>query len=121
MSKEMFAKTGKRGRPQIILNYPPQGKFTINKLVELNPHVTCRLSLYTHVKKLIKKGVLRYTGQTVKTGGVGKPLDILESMANFRRARSVKAAMKARKLASVPPVDLDSVPASVAPETPVAA
>ena len=101
MSKELFVKSGKRGRPAIVLNYPKTGKFTVSKLVELNPHVTCRLSIYTHAKKLVKQGVLRYTGNTIKTGGVGKPLDEFQSMAAYRQNRAKKAARRAAKLAKV--------------------
>jgi len=108
---DTFKQTGKRGRPQIILNYPKQGKFTANDLVELNPHVKCRLSVYTHAYKLVNKGVLRYTGKTIKTGTVGKPLDEMESMANFRRVRSLKRTNKLRKLANA---TVDLTPASVA-------
>jgi len=100
MSKELFVKTGKRGRPAIILNFP-RGKFTVNDLVELNPHVKCRLSIYNHAKKLVKKGILRYTGETVKTGGVGKPLNVFQTMASYRASRTLKARNKATKLAKV--------------------
>lgn len=101
-----------RGRPRKELKYPVAGKFTVNDLVPLNKHIECRLSIYTRIGELVKKGVLRYTGKTEPTGGVGKPLDIFESMANYRRARSVKATMKARKLAALAPVTLAPAPAA---------
>lgn len=110
----LFKQTGKRGRPQIVLNYPPQGRFNVNDLVALNPHVACRLSVYTHAKKLVKKGILRYTGKTI-THGVGKPLDEFESMASYRRVRSLKRTNKLRKLATKPPIDLTPVTVSVDP------
>ena len=105
----MFKQTGKRGRPSIILNYP-KGRFTVNDLVTLNPHVKCRLSVYTHAYKLVNKGVLRYTGNVI-TGKVGKPLDEFQTMASYRNARSQKRNAKLRKLANVDPVDL--TPSSV--------
>jgi len=109
MEKQLFVKSGKRGRPAIVLNYP-QGKFTVNDLVTLNPHIKCRLSVYTHAEKLIKKGVLRYTGVTIKTGGVGKPLNEFQTLASYRNARSQKRNAKLRKLATVAPVDLTPAP-----------
>lgn len=110
MSKNLFVKTGKRGRPSIVLNFPKGGTFTVNDLVDLNPHVKCRLSVYTHTEKLVKRGVLRYTGKTIPTGGVGKPLDELQTMASYRNARTQKRNAKLRKLATVAPVDLAPAP-----------
>lgn len=109
MSKDLFIQTGKRGRPQIVLNFPSQGTFNINTLVKLNPHVKCRLSVYTHAKKLIKRGVIRYTGKTIPLNSRGKPLNEFESLANYWQMRSLKRENKLRKLATVTPVDLTPV------------
>lgn len=108
MSKNTTETRG-RGRPRKELNYP-KGKFTLNTLVPLNPHIVCRLSLYTRVTELVKKGVLRYTGKTIPTGGVGKPLDELQTMASYRNARTQKRNAKLRKLATVAPVGLAPAP-----------
>ncbi len=112
MSK-LFNYTGKRGRPAIVLNYPQTGTFTPNTLVEMNPHVKCRLSIYHAMQRMVKAKILRYTGKTVKTGGPGKPLLELQSMAAYRAARAKRKARRTAKLASIPPVDISPAPQPV--------
>jgi hypothetical protein len=97
-----------RGRPRKELVYP-KGRFTVNDLVELNPQIKCRLSLYTRCDELVKQKVLRYTGETIKTGGVGKPLFEFQTMAAYRNARNRKRNNKLRKLENVS-VDLTPAP-----------
>lgn len=111
-NKKLFRYSGRRGRPAIVLNYPRTGKFTVNTLVEMNPHVECRLSIYNSLAKLTtgKNKVIRYTGKTVKTGGVGKPLAEMQSMVAYRSNQNKKAARKAAKL---PNVTVDLTPAPV--------
>lgn len=118
MAKQ-FIHTGKRGRPAIVLAYPKTGTFTANDLVAMNPHVKCRLSIYNKIDEMAtgRNKVLRYTGNTVKVKatpdnptGAGKPLWELQSMVAYRANRNRKAARRASKLASVPPVDLTPAP-----------
>jgi hypothetical protein len=104
VKESLFKYSGKRGRPSIALSYP-KGRFTVNELVTLNPHVKCRLSLYTHVNKLVKKGTLRFTGKNI-AGKVGKPLKEIQTMASYRNSRAQKRNSKLRKLATVPVIDL---------------
>lgn len=118
MSKNTNETRG-RGRPRKELILPKTSTFTVNDLVAINPHIDCRLSVYTRRDELIKNGTLRYTGETVKTGGVGKPLNVIQTMASYRRSRAAKRAAKTRKLASVT-VDLTPAPAPV-DATPVTA
>jgi len=89
----------KRGRPSLPVNLP-EGKsfFTVNDMIAANPQITCRLTIYTKRDALIKERKLRVTGEKQPTGGVGKPLDILQTMASYRRSRAAKASAKTRKL-----------------------
>lgn len=100
MSKNTNEKRG-RGRPRKELILPTTSTFTVNDMVACNPQIECRLSVYTRRDELVKNGTLRYTGETVKTGGVGKPLDVIQTMASYRRSRAAKRAAKARKLANI--------------------
>lgn len=99
--KNLFVKSGKRGRPAVILNYP-DGKFTINTLMPLNPHVKCRLSFYNHLNKMVKKGILRQTGETRETGKLGRHLTEFQTMSSFRRARTLKRNNKSRNKSNLP-------------------
>ena len=111
----------KRGRPALAVNLPEKPFFTVNDMIAANPQITCRLTVYTKRNDLIKSRVIRMTGQTQPTGGVGKPLDILQTMTNYRRSRAAKAAAKTRKLSKatvsltpadeVAPVTVVEVPA----------
>ena len=100
-----------RGRPRKELIPPTTPSFTVNDLVACNPHIVCRLSVYTRLAEQIKNGTFRYTGETVKTGGVGKPLDVIQTMVSYRRSRAARKAAKTRKQLSKLTVDL--TPASV--------
>jgi hypothetical protein len=68
----------RRGRPSFPVILPAQDRFTVNDLRAVNPTITCRLSLYTKTKKLVKTKLIKRTRQTVPTGGVGKPLAVFE-------------------------------------------
>jgi hypothetical protein len=99
----------KRGRPALVCN-PPAGlnRFTINDLRDANPHIKCRLSLYTKRDELVKNKVIRLTKDTVPTaGGVGKPLGVYITVAALNRSRAAKKAARTRKaLAAAPAIDL---------------
>lgn len=98
-----------RGAPEKPMNLP-RGKFTINDVVQLNPQLKCRLSVYNKVKKLIAAKIVRPTGLVI-VQGVGKPLDEFESMANYRRNVKRRQQSKEKaKLAKLEPVDLTPKP-----------
>jgi hypothetical protein len=101
-----------RGRPRKELIPPTTSTFTVNDLVACNPQIICRLSVYTRLSEQIKNGTFRYTGETVKTGGVGKPLDVIQTMASYRRSRAQKRVAKARRLAKIT-VNLTPAPVPV--------
>lgn len=72
-------KETRRGRPSFPLNISTlPDRFTVNDLRAANPTITCRLSLYTKARKLVKSKLIKRTRQTVPTGGVGKPLSVFE-------------------------------------------
>lgn len=105
----------KRGRPALEVALPKASKFTVNDIVAANPHITCRLTVYTKRDDLVKNKVIRLTGETVRTEGVGKPLDVYQTMKSYRLSRAAKAAAKTRAAkAKVPTVDVVSAPAPVA-------
>lgn len=112
--------TSTRGRPPKPVKFPTR-KFTVNDMVALNPDIACRLSLYTKVKKAIAAGKIRKTGETVQTGGVGKPLIQYQPMANYRISRSQKRISKLRKLTkasvnlTVARTPIKAAPVAVAP------
>ena len=94
----------KLGRPRTVITLPRKQKFTITDIYAANAgHVECRLTIYTCVKRLLRKGKLSKTSETVATGTRGKPPTL------FMRKQA-----KPVKLAALPAVDL-------VPAVPVAA
>lgn len=89
-----------RGRPVKPLTLPEMSRFTLNDVRAVNPHIVCRLSLYTKIGELIRSKVIRKTRETQPTGGVGKPLRIFITSAAFNRSQGAKQAAKTRKLAA---------------------
>lgn len=92
----------KLGRPVKPLMLPETNEMTVNDIWALNPHIICRLSIYTKVGKLVVRRILRKTGRTTPSAGlneVGKPLDIYQTVAAFRRSKVAKQAARTRAAA----------------------
>ncbi len=90
----------KLGRPEKPLVLPNTSTFTFTDVKNVNPQIKCKLTVYTRVNKLIKSRVLRRTGKTVPSGGennVGTPLDVLQTVASYRRSKAAKQAARTRR------------------------
>lgn len=103
----------RRGRPTFPVNLPSANEFTINDLAEANPHITCRLTLYTKRNKLVKSKVIQLTKKTVPTGGVGKPLAVYVKTAHLARCKAAYKAALTRKAATAPQPVTDATTESV--------
>lgn len=88
----------RRGRPLKAFYLPDARFMTINDIQAVNPHIECRISIYSHVGRQLKHKIIRRTGKTVPNGGVGKPLDLFERMSSFRLSRSMKRAARNRQI-----------------------
>jgi hypothetical protein len=86
-----------RGRPVKPLALPEMSRFTLNDVRAVNPHIVCRLSLYTKVKELVRTKVIRKTRDTQHTGGVGKPLRVFITATAYNRLQGAKRAAQTRK------------------------
>lgn len=109
-----------RGRPTLSVKLPKSAQFTMNDLVNANPHITCRLTLYTKRNELLEAKRIVKLALKRKTGGVGKSLDVYENVAVVQAAKKAKATVKAKmaKAKTAPVVDMTAAPAPVAePET----
>lgn len=110
-------KVTNRGRRKIAVDLPKGNSFTISQLVEANPQIECRATIYTRVGEMVKAKILTKTKEVLQTGTVGKPGTLYWKTGAWNSRQALLARNKARasqkKLASVPAVDLTPAPEPV--------
>ncbi len=97
-----MTKKNKVGRPRAELKVLPRGKFTVEQVHKLNPHIDALLTVYKCIKRLNKAGKILKLKERVSHDGPGRPSWL------FIRKVAKKAPAK------LPAVDL-STPAPAAP------
>jgi len=70
-AKSPNGSSGKAGRKATNVSIP-SGDFTMKDVEYLNPNIK-RSTIRAHVNRNVKTGTYKMTGETVKTGGRGKP------------------------------------------------
>lgn len=70
-TRKANAVKGKAGRKASNVTIP-SGDFTMKDVESLNPNVK-RSTVRAHVNRNVKNGAYKRTGETVKSGGRGKP------------------------------------------------
>jgi hypothetical protein len=114
----------RRGRPCMTFSLPGDVEagdlVSVNDLWAANPHIKCRVTVYTNTKKLVRNLMLCPTDQTEPAGTIGKPgtlYEVISTTVPTRKASRKKSPAKVVKdntvKDTVPVVDL--IPAAVEP------